>query len=143
MSTARDWMKRDAVYLSGREPAMRMSSSLLALCCQSAPEPTWETPIRARSKSKASRSPGRSPLFPPDASETACGTPRMVPERRRSARTFRSRLRAQFAGVECGFSENADLVGAINILRAGYAQIACHVNPELGGQQQEPTSIAA
>ena len=29
---------------------------------------------------------------------------------------------AQFAYVECGFSENADLVGAINILRAGYAR---------------------
>ncbi len=25
MSTARDWVVRDAVYLSGREPAMRMS----------------------------------------------------------------------------------------------------------------------
>ena len=34
-------------------------------------------------------------------------------------------------------------LGAINILRAGYARIACQVNHELGGQQQEPTSIAA
>jgi putative transposase len=50
---------------------------------------------------------------------------------------------AQFACVECGFSENADLVGAINILRAGYTRIACQVNPERGAQQQEPTSIAA
>ena len=41
---------RDAVYLSGREPAMSMSTSLLALCCQSAPEPTCETPISARSR---------------------------------------------------------------------------------------------
>ena len=31
---------------------------------------------------------------------------------------------AQFACVECGFPENADLVGAINILRAGYARVA-------------------
>ena len=50
---------------------------------------------------------------------------------------------AQFACVECGFSENADLVGAINILRAGHARIARQVNPEVRGQQQEPTSIAA
>jgi hypothetical protein len=50
-------------YLRGREPAMRMSTSLLALCCQSAPEPTCETPIRARSRSNASRSLRRSPLF--------------------------------------------------------------------------------
>jgi putative transposase len=45
--------------------------------------------------------------------------------------------------VECGFSENADLVDAINILRAGYHRIACPVNPEVRGQQQEPTDIAA
>src|ERR1700689_4277058 len=53
----------DAVYLRGREPAMRMSTSLLALCCQSAPEPTCETPISARSRSNASRSLCRSPLL--------------------------------------------------------------------------------
>jgi putative transposase len=45
----------------------------------------------------------------------------------------------QFACVECGFSENADLVGAINILRAGHARIACQVNPDVRGQQQEPS----
>jgi hypothetical protein len=28
------------VYLSGREPVMRMSTSLLALCCQSGPDAT-------------------------------------------------------------------------------------------------------
>ena len=32
---------------------------------------------------------------------------------------------ARFACVECGFEENADLVGAINILAAGYAVLAC------------------
>ncbi|MFT0546708.1 RNA-guided endonuclease InsQ/TnpB family protein [Allopusillimonas ginsengisoli] len=35
---------------------------------------------------------------------------------------------AQFACVECGFEENADLVGAINILRAGHARFACEVS---------------
>ena len=44
------------VYLIGREPVMRMSTSLLALCCHSGPEATWETPISARSRSNGSRS---------------------------------------------------------------------------------------
>jgi putative transposase len=35
---------------------------------------------------------------------------------------------ARFACVECGFVENADLVGAINVLRAGHARLACEVN---------------
>ena len=48
------------------------------------------------------------------------------------------KTQAQFACVESGFSENADLVGAINVRRAGHAQITCQVNPERGGQQQEP-----
>jgi len=48
---------------------------------------------------------------------------------------------ARFACVECGFEDNADLVGAINVLRAGYARLACAVSPS-GGQQQEPTEAA-
>ena len=32
---------------------------------------------------------------------------------------------ARFACIECGFEENADLVGAINILAAGHAVLAC------------------
>ncbi|MFA5520835.1 MAG: transposase [Castellaniella sp.] len=35
---------------------------------------------------------------------------------------------ARFACVECGFEENADVVGAINILRAGHARFACEVS---------------
>ena len=35
---------------------------------------------------------------------------------------------AKFECVECGFEENADLVGAINVLRAGHARLACEVN---------------
>lgn len=35
---------------------------------------------------------------------------------------------AQFLCVECGFEENADLVGAMNILRAGHARFACEVS---------------
>lgn len=35
---------------------------------------------------------------------------------------------AKFRCMNCGFEENADLVGAMNILRAGHARIACAVN---------------
>lgn len=35
---------------------------------------------------------------------------------------------ARFLCVECGFEEHADLVGAINILRAGHARCACEVS---------------
>jgi putative transposase len=35
---------------------------------------------------------------------------------------------ARFLCVECGFEENADVVGAINILRAGHARFACEVS---------------
>ena len=38
------------------------------------------------------------------------------------------KTQAQFLCVECGFEENADLVGAINVLRAGHARFACEVN---------------
>ena len=35
------------------------------------------------------------------------------------------RSQARFSCVSCDFEENADLVGAINVLRAGHAQLAC------------------
>ena len=35
---------------------------------------------------------------------------------------------AQFLCVECGFEENADVVAAINVLRAGHARFACEVS---------------
>ncbi|NCC28023.1 MAG: transposase [Gammaproteobacteria bacterium] len=67
---------------------------------------------------------------------------------------------AQFACVACGFQDNADRVGAINVLRRGEAmlsqegqdtadasvgwsntaRIACEVSPTRG-QQQEPTEV--
>lgn len=47
---------------------------------------------------------------------------------------------AKFHCVKCSFEENADLVGAINILRAGHAQLACtDTSPALGASGQEPT----
>ncbi|GAB3372088.1 RNA-guided endonuclease TnpB family protein [Azotobacter armeniacus] len=42
--------------------------------------------------------------------------------------TDNRQIQARFACVECGFEENADLVGAINVLRAGHAQFACEVS---------------
>jgi putative transposase len=38
------------------------------------------------------------------------------------------KTQARFACIECGFEENADLVGAINVLRAGHARFACEVS---------------
>ena len=53
---------------------------------------------------------------------------------------------ANFCCVHCGYSANADYVGAMNIKRAGLAQFACGSKREsalqvnlVGGQQQEPT----
>ena len=38
------------------------------------------------------------------------------------------RTQGWFACIECGFEDNADRVGAINILRAGHARCACEVS---------------
>jgi putative transposase len=47
---------------------------------------------------------------------------------------------ARFECVECGFEENADVVGAINVLRAGHARLACaETSPAVGASGQEPT----
>src|SRR5579872_4825283 len=54
---------KQADYLAGREPAMRMSTSLLALCCQSGLVATLATPISARSRSIGSRSLRMSPFL--------------------------------------------------------------------------------
>jgi len=48
------------------------------------------------------------------------------------------KTQSRFICVECGYENNADLVGAINILRAGQARCACEVNGDVGRQQQEP-----
>lgn len=45
---------------------------------------------------------------------------------------------AQFACAECGFEENADLVGAINVLRTGHARLACGDASSIGTSAQEP-----
>jgi putative transposase len=45
---------------------------------------------------------------------------------------------AEFRCRECGYAQNADMVGAINVLRAGLARLACQAN-EVTRRQQEPT----
>jgi len=50
-------------YRMGLEPVTRISTSLLALCCQSGLVVTLATPTRARSRSIASRSFRMSPLL--------------------------------------------------------------------------------
>lgn len=53
------------------------------------------------------------------------------------------RTQAQFRCVACGIEEHADVVGAINILRAGHARCACEVSdaarsPAAGTHRSEP-----
>lgn len=46
---------------------------------------------------------------------------------------------ARFACTACGYENHADVVGAINILRAGHARLACGAtSPEVGASAQEP-----
>ena len=53
---------------------------------------------------------------------------------------------ALFLCVQCGFTENADLVGAIIILRAGHAQFACevsHVQWPAAGTHRSDSGVAS
>jgi putative transposase len=53
---------------------------------------------------------------------------------------------ARFMCVECGFEENADVVGAINVLRAGHARFACEVSgavmPPAAGTRRSDSGAA-
>ncbi|MCP3726188.1 transposase [Paraburkholderia sp. CNPSo 3272] len=50
------------------------------------------------------------------------------------------RTQALFACVSCGYEANADQVGAINVLAAGHAVLACGERVQLGrSKKQEPT----
>lgn len=53
------------------------------------------------------------------------------------------RTQAWFECIECGYENNADVVGAMNVLRAGHARLACaETSPEVGASGQEPTEAA-
>ncbi|MBE9610873.1 RNA-guided endonuclease InsQ/TnpB family protein [Chitinilyticum piscinae] len=50
---------------------------------------------------------------------------------------------ARFECVACGFEENADVVGAINVLRAGHARLACGELAQSGrSMKQEPAEVS-
>lgn len=50
------------------------------------------------------------------------------------------KTQARFACVECGHTNNADVIGAINVLRAGHARLACGEPVQSGHSvKQEPT----
>lgn len=54
------------------------------------------------------------------------------------------KTQSTFKCVECDYQNNADLVGALNVLkRAGHAQIACGDIDLIRGLAQEPAQIAA
>jgi len=54
---------------------------------------------------------------------------------------------ARFECVACSFKENADVVGAINVLRAGHARLACEVSgatrPPAAGTRRSELSVCA
>jgi putative transposase len=54
---------------------------------------------------------------------------------------------AKFQCMECGFEENADVVGAINVLRAGHARLACEVSgaimPPAAGTHRSESGVRA
>ena len=57
------------------------------------------------------------------------------------------KTQAKFRCVTCGFEENADVVGAINILRAGHARLACEVSdavrsPAAGTHRRDQSTCA-
>jgi putative transposase len=54
--------------------------------------------------------------------------------------TENRKTQAKFVCVECGFSANADFVGAVNIKEAGLALLACsQPSPDARASCQEPT----
>ena len=68
---------------------------------------------------------------PPQNTSRTCPVCRHVGSENRKTQT-------EFRCVECGFNENADVVGAVNILREGLSRLACQAN-ETARRQQEPT----
>jgi putative transposase len=56
------------------------------------------------------------------------------------------KTQAKFECVDCGFEKNADLVGAINVLRAGHARFACEVSgavmPPAAGTRRSNSGVA-
>jgi putative transposase len=78
---------------------------------------------------------GRVIAVPPQNTSRTCPTCGHVSAANRTTQVH-------FACVECGFEEHADLVGAINVLRAGHARLACGEMAQSGrSAKQEPTEV--
>ncbi len=60
-------------------------------------------------------------LVPPKNTSRTCPNCRYISAENR-------RTQAHFSCIKCGYKENADVVGAINVLRAGHARLACEMN---------------
>jgi putative transposase len=76
---------------------------------------------------------GRLVAVSPRNTSIACPGCRHVARENRRSQT-------EFVCEVCGFKENADLVGAVNVLRAGHARLACaETSPAYGAMGQEPT----
>jgi len=55
---------------------------------------------------------------------------------------YNRKTQAQFACINCGYKNNADVVGAINILERGHRLLACGELVHLGrSKKQEPTEV--
>lgn len=52
------------------------------------------------------------------------------------------KTQAQFKCVDCGYENNADVVGAINILERGYRLLACGELALSCSEKQEPTEVS-
>jgi len=77
---------------------------------------------------------GRLVLVPPQNTSRTCPACGHVAKENRQTQAI-------FACVQCGFRENADVVAAINVLRAGHARMACGSNGS-SRRKQEPTEVA-
>ena len=76
---------------------------------------------------------GRLVVVSPRGTSTTCLRCRRTAKENRLSQS-------QFQCVRCGFQENADLVGALNVVRAGHARLACaETSPAYGALGQEPT----
>ena len=71
----------------------------------------------------------------PENTSRTCPNCEHISEHNRKTQT-------QFECVSCGYKNNADIVGAINILERGHRLLACGEMVHLGrSKKQEPTEV--
>ena len=73
---------------------------------------------------------------PPENTSRTCPCCKLVSQENR-------KTQAQFECIDCGYKNNADVVGAINILERGYRLLACGERAVLSrSKKQEPTEVS-